>query len=128
MKNPDEIIQKQIEEGKAPEGLDGESYKVIFSALKKSPELKLPTNFAHRVAAMAPGQAKTFSWDKFFLIGGCISFFFALIYAITSIHPKFSVGVFSFISGYPGLIVFVVIFILLLNWIDKKWISKSTVM
>ena len=127
MKNSDEIIQKQIEEGKVPEGLEGESYKIVFNALKKNPEFKLSSNFAHRVAAMVPAQAKAFNWDKFFLISGCISFLIAVIYAIVSIHAKFSVGVFSFISGYPGLIVFAILFVILLNWIDKKWISKSRV-
>ena len=126
MKNSDEIIQQQVETGHAPEGPEGDSYKIVFSALKKNPEFKLPTNFAHRVAAMAPDRGKAFNWDKFFLISGCVSFFFALIYAIASIHTKFSAGVFSFISGYPGLIVFGIFFILVLNWIDKKWISKST--
>lgn len=122
----DELLQKQIEEGNVPEGLEGESYKIVFNALKKNPDFKLPSNFAHRVAAMAPASAKAFNWDKFFLISGCISFLIAVIYAISSIHATFSVGVFSFISGYPGLIVFAVIFVILLNWIDKKWISKSS--
>lgn len=127
MKNSDEIIQKQIEGGNLPEGLEGESYKVVFNALKKNPEFKLPSNFAHRVAAIAKAPAKAFNWDKFFLISGCISFLIALTYAILSLHATFSVGVFSFISGYPGLIVFAIIFVILLNWIDKKWISKSRV-
>ncbi len=121
----EELIQKQIESGSVPDGLDGQSYKIVFNALKKDPEFVLPTNFAHRVAAMAPSKAKAFNWDKFFLISGLISFLMVVIYAIVMINATFSVGVFSFFSGYPGLIGFAILFVILLNWIDKKWISKS---
>jgi hypothetical protein len=122
----DESIQKLVENGNAAEGSEGDAYRMVFNALKKSPQFTLPSNFAHRVAAMAPAHPKAFNWDKFFLISGCISFLLAMTYAIVSIHATFSVGVFSFISGYPGLIAFAIFFVVLLNWIDKKWISKST--
>jgi hypothetical protein len=37
---------------------------------------------------------------------------------------RWTTGVFTFISGYSGLIVFGIIFILLLQWLDKKIIKK----
>lgn len=126
MKESEENIQKLVETNQHVEGADVESYKIVFNALKKRPDFKLPSNFAHRVSAMAPSQAKAFDWDKLFLISGCISFLIALIYSILTLHAKFSVGIFSFVSGYPGLIVFAIAFVIFLNWIDKKWISKST--
>jgi hypothetical protein len=39
---------------------------------------------------------------------------------------KLNFGVLRFISGYPGLFVFGALFILALQWIDKKLIRPST--
>lgn len=117
-------MQHEGENGVTQQGLDGKSYRVVFDALKKDPQLKLPSHFAYRVALAS--SRPSFNWDKFFLAGGCVSFVIALMYAFLTISPSFSTGVFSFVSGYPGLVTFAVFFILVLNWIDRRWISKST--
>ena len=115
-----------IESGNVPDGLDAESYRVVFDALKKEPDFKLSSDFASKVAAMMPGTKPSFNWDRFFFVDGFISFVGAFAYAFVSISPAFSTGVFSFVSGYPGLFVFAVVFVILLNWVDKKWIAKPT--
>jgi hypothetical protein len=121
----DELIQRAVEESQPAQGPDADSYRLVFTALKKNPELSLPAGFAERVAGLAPSRIRAFNWDKFFLVSGCASFLCALAYAVVSISPSFSTGVFSFVSGYPGLVAFAVMFVLILNWIDKKWIAKS---
>ncbi len=125
MKTSEEIIQKQTEEGNAPANIDGEAYKLVFEALCKEPAFKLPSDFAKKVSLMA-SEKKSFNWDKFFFICGGIGFVAALIYAFASIQASFSVGVFQFFSSYSGLALFGVVFVLLLNWVDKKIINKPS--
>ena len=120
----DELIQKQIEQGNIPLGIDGDAYRFVFSALKREPNFKLSADFATKVSALTSSE-KSFNWDKLLLIGGGVGFVAALIYAIISVKTSFSVGVFTFVSGYQGLIIFGAIFILLLNWLDKKLIRTT---
>ncbi|MBS1950561.1 MAG: hypothetical protein OJF59_000750 [Cytophagales bacterium] len=123
----DEWIQKQVEAGQAPEGQEGELYKIVFSALKQEAGFKLPSDFAGRVAAAATRPAKSFNWDLFFLVFGCTLCVTTSLYVIITSHATLSVGVFSFFSGYRWLIGFALLFIGLLNWVDKKWISKAAI-
>jgi len=69
---------------------------------------------------MLASPEKSFDWEKFLLISGGIGFLAALIYAIASVKATFSFGAFTFLSSYQGLMVFGVVFILGLNWLDKK--------
>jgi len=126
MNTKDEHIQKQIEEGSSLHSIDADAYRTVFRSLKKNPDYKLPSGFAERVASMAQVPTKAFNWDKFFLIGGCVSFLFALLYAFISTKASFSTGIFTFVSSYSGLAIFAVAFIALLNWADKKLVNKST--
>ena len=125
MNTPDEFIQKQIEEGVPTFGTDADAYKVVFSSLKKETHLKLSADFANRISLLASPE-KSFNWEKFLLISGGIGFFAALIYAIVSVHATFSFGAFTFLSSYQGLLVFGVIFILILNWLDKRLAHAHT--
>jgi hypothetical protein len=123
MKSPDELIQKQTEAGAPPSTAEGEAYRMVFEALRKEPQYRLPSNFASKVAAKAMAE-KGFNWDKFFLISGCIATVAAFIYALISIKASFSVGVFQFFSSYYGLAVFGIVFVLLLQWIDRRLVRR----
>jgi hypothetical protein len=125
MNTSDELIQQQIEKGISTPGIDADAYKVVFNAIKKEPQLKLSSDFASKVALRVSSE-KSFNWDKFLLIGGGIGFVLALIYAIGSVEATFSFGAFTFLSSYQGLLVFGVIFILGLNWLDKKLTHSRT--
>jgi hypothetical protein len=125
MNTSDESIQKQVEEGIAPLGLDSEAYKLVFNSVKKEPNYKLSTDFAYRISLLASPE-KSFNWDKFLVIGGGIGFFIALIYVIVSASTIFTFGAFTFLSNYQGLLFFGVIFILTLNWLDKKLVPSRT--
>lgn len=126
MKPSDELIQKQTEAGTPPTNVEGEAYRLVFDALQKEPGYKLSSNFASKVAAKAMAN-RGFNWDKFFLISGCLCFVCAIIYVIASIQATFTVSDLSYVSGYSGLLLFAIFFIALLNWVDRKWIKKSTV-
>ena len=119
MNTSDEFIQKQVEEGTASFGSDADAYKVVFNSLKKEPHFKLSADFANKVSMLATPE-KSFNWEKFLLISGAIGFIAAFIYAVISVQATFSFGAFTFLSSYQGLLVFAVIFILGLNWLDKK--------
>ncbi|MBI1770178.1 MAG: hypothetical protein HY015_10750 [Bacteroidetes bacterium] len=118
--NIDELIQKQMEEGSNPSGVDAEAYRVVFNSLKKEPAYKLSPDFASRVAARAHAPAKTFDWDKFFLIGGMVLFLAVLVYAIAVTQFTFSAGVFRFFESYSTLFVFGTVFIVALHLLEKK--------
>jgi hypothetical protein len=120
MNTSDELIQKQVEEGSASFGADADAYKVVFNSLKKEPGIKLSADFAYKVSQLASSPEKSFNWEKFLLISGGIGFIIALIYAIVSVEATFSFGIFTFLSSNQGLLVFGIIFILGLNWLDKK--------
>lgn len=122
----DELIQKQIEEGNTPHGIDADAYRVVFRALKKEPGISLPDNFAQRVASLAFAPKKSFNWDKFFLISGIVSLIIALTYAIAVTEFKFSFGEFKFLSTYPVLFVFGTLFIIALHLLDKRFIHPTS--
>jgi flagellar biogenesis protein FliO len=125
MNTQDEIIQKQTEEGNAPSNADGEAYRLIFDSLRKDHSYKLPADFAKKVSSIAITK-KAFDWDKFFFIIGGLGFVIMLIYSVVSIQATFSIGVFRFFSSYAGLSIFAIVFVVLLNWLDKKFINKAS--
>lgn len=120
----DEILQNKIESGNETHGTDADAYKIVFNSLKQNPQYKLSANFASNVSSRIASK-KSFNWDYFLFVAAGISFLAVLIYAIALVKPTFSTGVFTFVSGYSGLVVFAMTFILLLNFIDKKLIRPS---
>jgi hypothetical protein len=48
-----------------------------------------------------------------------------MIAAVLLTNFKFSMGAFKFISGYPGLVVFAILFVSALQWVDHKMVRKS---
>ncbi|GHN00217.1 hypothetical protein WSM22_17060 [Cytophagales bacterium WSM2-2] len=120
MKTPDELIQIQVEEGSIPVGVDAEAYRMVFSALKKEVDFKLPDDFASRVASLAQAPAKKTDWDKIFLFGGLFAFAIAMIYAIAITKFTISAGAFLFLKDYSLLFALVIIVLISLQWLDKK--------
>lgn len=122
MKLTDEELQNRIEKGLAAEDADASIYQRVFSVLKKEPAFVLPTNFSDdviiRIAIARPEASK----DNLLLGLGIFGFVLAAIITIvlTGFNP--SVGAFKFLSGYSGLFVFGIMFILLLHYFDKKFI------
>ena len=127
MNYTDEDLQKKFDDGNYPgEGIDAQAYQKVFDALKKEPEFTLPVYFADRLVNLIESKEKSreISRDNFWLGLGLFSFVIAFIVAFTFIELKLTVGVFQFFASYPGLILFGIAFIGLLNWLDKKIIRK----
>ena len=121
----DELIQRQIENGNAPDGIDAEAYRLVFSALKTDLKVKLSNDFAKRVSSLAFTPKRSFDWDKFFLVSGLFALIVALGYAVVATEFIFSMGSFQFLSNYSYFVIFAIAVVALLQWVDKK-IIKTT--
>jgi hypothetical protein len=126
MSTQDEELQDNFLTGKTDDSLDGAAYKKVFNALSTEPHFNLPINFADKVIQQIETKetnstAREMRWlaaGIFLLIIG------AVVGAILSgFRPSF--GAFKFWASYPGLFVFGVIFLLFIQWLDKKIIGKS---
>ncbi len=117
----DEELQKQIEAGSYSQHDDNEAYRHVFNALKKEPAFHVPLPFADRILARIDKkeEQRDFRW----LAVGIFLSVIALIVALV-LTKAWTIGVFSFVSGYPGLIVFGIAFIVLLQWVDKRVLRK----
>lgn len=118
----DHELQELVERGSYPGDRDSRLYQTVFKALRTETDYILPADFADRV--MATVKARYSSRDMLWLMGGVFLFVVALVVAVIVTGFSFSLGVFTFLSGYPGLVVFSAAFVLGLQWIDRKWIRK----
>lgn len=111
----------------------------LLSKVLEKESFRLPHDFADRIVAMAEKQLmqKEARRDRWWLIGGIILMFSAVIFVITwvdlkslpNIAPKLEftpgVGVFTFFQGYSGLVIFAILFITILHIIDKRLLKKQ---
>jgi hypothetical protein len=118
----DQKLQELIESGSSQGDRDSRLYQVVFKALHTESDFVLPAHFADRVLAAV--KARHSSHDMAWFIGGIFLFIIALVVAVILTGFSFSLGVFTFLSGYPGLVIFGAAFIMALQWIDRRWIRK----
>jgi len=118
----DEELQNKIEAGMLVHSDDGEAYRHVFTALKQEPAFHVSLPFADRILAKIEKreEQRDFRW----LALGIFLSVIALIVALV-ITNAWTIGVFSFISGYPGLVVFGIVFVLFLHWMDKKLVRRD---
>ena len=122
----DEELQNKIEKGQIGNSPDEKAYHMVFGVLKKEITYQLPSDFAGKVirSMQAVSQQST-AREMVWLYAGLVSFVIAAGVAVTMTDFKINFGVLKFISGYPRLIVFGILFILSLQWVDKKLVRKS---
>jgi len=120
----DEELQRKMEAGDhLDSSADAEAYRKVFSSLQREPEFMLSSSFEDLlIQRIAAQHAKESYRDGWWFIGGLFLFLIGFIVALVLIDFKPSMGVYTFITGYPGLIIFGMIFVLVLNYIDKKFI------
>lgn len=101
--------------------------QLVSKALENERSFDLPKGFADRVVAMAEARVvkKESGREIWWLVPGIISMLGAVVFAFTRVKFTASVGVFTFISGYWGLIVFGILFITALHFVDKLIIRKQ---
>ena len=123
MKMQDEELQNRIEKGlHHEESEDARAYKHVFDALKKEPDFHVSLPFADRIIALIDKRED--KRDYWWMGAGIFLTVIALIVSLALTQANWSAGVFTFLSGYPGLVTFGIAFILLLQWIDKKVVRK----
>lgn len=101
--------------------------ELVSDALEKGSTFELPADFADRVVMKIQQQAsvKEAKRDRLWLIGGIVSIIGALVYAYFNVELNVGFGAFTFLKGYSGLIIFAVIFVLALNFVDKRFLRKQ---
>jgi hypothetical protein len=132
--NHEEELQKKVENREpVPASADAEAYRHVFAAVEKEMNFALPAGFADKVVQkiMAEAQRKEAARDRLWFILAGILFLGGFVASLVfvefnpTVDFKPSVGVFTFLSGYPGLILFGVVFIALLHFVDKKFIRST---
>lgn len=122
----DEELQRQIEQNAPVTGAEGRIYKSIFETLRREPDFNLSHSFADRVISRIE-SAKESKTELIWMGVGIFSFMIAALVAALMSNYELNFGVMKFISGYPGLVAFGITLILALQWIDKKFVRKSSV-
>lgn len=125
MNQHEEDLQKNIEAGLKPTGdeLDIQAYQEVFLRLKLEPEVPLSGNFANNIVDKVIEKRRRAASRDFFWFG--VGIFFLLIAFVVALAMSaftFNFGFLKDMSGYAGLFVFGVVFILILDRLDKKLI------
>lgn len=125
MNADEERVQKDIESGRTPngDGLEVKSYQEVFRALSKEPDYHVSPGFAEKVVARITAKQQANQSRDYWWFGAGI--FFLVLAAIATVMfvgftPDF--GFLTVMSDYKGLAVFGVVFIVFLNWLDKRLI------
>ncbi len=100
--------------------------QAVFNSLKAQPRFELPAGFADRIVAMVEQKIalRETRRDRWWLVSGILSLVIALGYVVTKVSFKPEVGVFKFLSGYAGLVIFGIIFVIALHLVDKFLLKK----
>jgi hypothetical protein len=123
MKRVEEELQHLTENGLLNESSeDTRAYQRVFDVLKKEPDFHVSLPFADRIVALI--EKKEEKHDYLWMATGIFLIVVTLIVSLALSNIHWTTGVFTFISGYSGLIIFGTGFILLLQWVDKKVIKK----
>lgn len=121
--NHEEELQNQIERGlPTHDSEDALAYQRVFDSLKKEPNFHVSLPFADRLIALI--EKKEERRDYWWMAIGISLSVIALIVVLVITKVTWTTGAFTFISRYYGLVIFGIVFILLLQWIDKKIVKK----
>lgn len=97
--------------------------KKIESVLMREPDFQLPATFANRLMSMIEAKQKAARSREVYWIAFA-GFLFVVAVGVsvylTGFKPSFSA--FPFLNNYAGLIVFGVLFIGLLNWVERRFL------
>ena len=126
MTSHEESLQKQIEEGKTlPSHPDTRAYQKVFDGLRQEPGFELPLHFEDRILQQIEAQEKRAERrGAYWLIAGVFLLVIAAVIGAALVGFKPSFGAFAFLSRYTGLFIFGIVFIMALQWIDRKIVQR----
>jgi hypothetical protein len=119
----DEEIQERAQRGETVSGPDGAAYRKVFQALGREPNFKLPPSFADRVMHRALGTSRK-SIDMLWFYTGLFACLVALIVAVLMSGFKMNLALPGFVRNYPGFVVFGILFVLGLQWLDRRLVRR----
>jgi hypothetical protein len=100
----------------------------IESALSREPKFNLPSDFADRLVAKIETAKRIERRVEILLIGvSALLFFAGLIVVIALTDFKISLSAFSFLSNNIWFICFAIVFVGLLNFLDRKLVRKGAI-
>ena len=116
------------------DGPDEKAYWEVFRVLKKDPGYTLDAGFAERVTAFVQARKRWQNTRDFIWFGAgslvlLVVFGGTLLYAGFNLHLHgftLDLGFLSVMSDYKGLAIFGLLFIAMLNWIDKNLIRRQS--
>ena len=127
MNRHEEELQKKIESGElVGADLDSIAYREVFRVLSKEPKTQLPMNFSEKIIMKVLAKKQKESARDMWWLGFGV-FFLIIGFIVTAVVAglKFELGFLKDMSSYAGLLVFGAVFILVLNWIDRKVVEKK---
>jgi hypothetical protein len=130
MNEYEEQLQNSLEKGEKPlnESMDVKAYQEIFRALKKEPGYELPPRFAERIVSRIIRDQESRNTTDYFWFGAGIFFLLmAFIATILFTGFRFDFGFLRVMSDYKGLAIFGVMFVIFLNWVDKRLLRNRHV-
>jgi hypothetical protein len=130
MNSYEEELQKRLERGERPgdKGLDTRAYREVFRALEKDPGYQLSDDFPQRViSAVRRRQQGRDTRDYLWFGMGILLLAVASIATILFTGFRFDFGFLNTMADYKGLAVFGIMFVILLNWLDKRLVRRSRV-
>ena len=119
--NSEDELQRSVESGNVTDDIESKAYQHVFRALKEEPDVTLSPRFADRVVERLK-KRESFAREHGWLVFGVICLLGALGYVLSRITLNVNLGFLSGITSYWGFLLFALVFIGLLNWIDKRFI------
>lgn len=126
MKHADEELQNSAERGEAGTSAEARAYRKVFDVLKKEPDFHVSLPFADRVLARMEAEKSSTQRDYWWMAAGIFLAVTTVIITLALTKTTWTTGIFTFVSGYRGLLIFGVAFILILQWVDRKIVRKQT--
>ena len=128
MKANDEALQNEFVNGRTPNAdpMEIKAYQQVFRALEKKRTFELRPGFAERTAARLVAQQEASRSRDYFWFGAGI--FFLIVAAIgTVLFTGFTLnfGFLNVMADYKGLAIFGILFIVFLNWLDKRLVIRK---
>jgi hypothetical protein len=96
--------------------------EAINKVLETEPAYELPHGFADRVMGIIQRRVseKEAKRDRLWLILGLTGILIAFVFAAVAVKFKPDAGIFTFLSGHWGLILFGILFVTALHVVDKR--------
>jgi len=122
----DENLQTKAEEGLFGDDLDSKAYHKVFRGLEALPATRLAETFADRVVSRIEARSRRSERASYVWISlGSLSLLIALAIALSKVNFNADLGVLRYLYEMRGLVVFAILFIGLLQWVDRKLVVRK---